>query len=88
MTIIMWILDLLLLPKETRNLWKLNKLAKKALEVYEWKLENEKKIFEIMSIQLIIDSIETEEHRDKKNYWLYLTNLYLWMLEEWKVLES
>lgn len=78
----MWLLDLLILPKEIRNLSKLTKLAKRALEIYEGEMENEKKIFEIMDIQLLIDSIETEEHKDKKNYWLYFTNLYIWMIEK------
>jgi hypothetical protein len=35
-----------------------------------------------MDIQLLLDSIETIEHKDKKNYWLYFSNLYLTIIEK------
>ena len=80
-----YLFDFIILPKETRVLWKINKLASRVSKIYEAeKLSDDQKIFMLMDIQLLIDSIETVEHKDKKNYWLYFINLYITIIEKRK----
>lgn len=106
----MWILNFLLLPTETRNLIKLNKLWNKARKIFELMpktvfemnvLQIEVLIFKLMDLQLLIDTIDTIEHEEKKNYYQFLISAQIGavdrmkdrisrivILEEWKDFEN
>ena len=88
----MFILDLLL-PRETRNLIKLNKLWNRAREIFEFiprsvfdmeTLEIEALIFKLMDLQLIIDWIDTIEHYEKKTYYQFLISFQMGAIERMK----
>lgn len=77
----MWLLDIFL-PKETKNLEKINKLAERFNKLMENKEES---IVEYSIIWWELARIETKEHKDKIELYLeMITHLIDKKLELWK----
>lgn len=80
-----YILDLIILPKETRILQKINKLWNEARDILD-RLDyvrcasseyGNKKIFKLMDIKIQMEALDTEEHIDKVQYYSWFIGIII-----------